>query len=277
MHLCARPREEMAPKAPMGDLLNPIFLRELRYNPASRSAFRWGTLAGGLLIGMGSVILAAADPIDYQYEMAGFFPQIAAGLGGIVLSAGMLTSESERGNLEPLIATRLTPPSILLGKVLAALIVLAPLLAGLSLGLATGLALGCCPESGFGLWMSLTISAFVKSWTAMSLGFVASALVRRTRNAVLLGCGLAALVFWGPIISLEFVTEFRQEFLVDLYRVSAWFSPWVQGSGNEPWLAPFDFFFLSHEGFNVMLGLCAFFVAMLVFRRNCLRGSAGTR
>jgi ABC-type transport system involved in multi-copper enzyme maturation permease subunit len=183
--------------SPIDDNRNPLLVRELRFKPGRR-------LESPLLILIVGFIAYSLIGVIMYHEGGSdseFFNELVLVWLGILIGPAVLltpgrtadsfTKEYEGETIDMLRMTLLRPRDIVLGKVLAGVLWVMPFLLGVLLSCIVMLFLGARWDLLFTGYGTLLVSVCV----SLSLGVAASALVKRTRIAIVLALFFNFFVF----------------------------------------------------------------------------------
>lgn len=200
------------PAPPISDRINPIYAREVNWEGFARTRQRRRTFFLVLLLGGGLLATLLIGGERYGNELMGYLwcgmLLVSVAVAAPMATANSVTREYELGNLDMLRMTVLRPHHIILGKTLAGLRGLSPLVMGL-LVLFPLVLYGQWPkvDETLGICFISFGSAYVCALVGTSLGMVASVSSRRTTIAVIVAYVLNACVYFLLYVSVRFALE----------------------------------------------------------------------
>ena len=186
------------------DRRNPMRVRELRWGLFARGTILVRIFYGVFVISLfpAAWIMICASSTDIEEAISGWFA-FEIGLLALItpaLLANTFTKEYELGNLDMLRMTLISPRRIVMGKVAAACVVMAPAVAAVLIG---GLPLSIEPGMLARGGCTLIVCVFV----ALCLALVASMLAKRTTTSIITGYVAVCVVFLGLFLGTMLVLE----------------------------------------------------------------------
>jgi len=194
-------------KKPIGDRGNPMLAKEMRWGMMNRSTvlvrvfytalviYSFGSTAV-MIMSLGSGMTAAAGWLLVELALTVIVAP--------ALMANALTKEYELGNMDMLRTTLLTPTQIVLGKLCAGAVTLAPIVLA---ALCSCLPLLIVIRMQWDLLFTAHVTLLVCCFVSLSLGLFASLLTRRTTTALVLTYLFSSMTFIGMTFVMVFVCD----------------------------------------------------------------------
>ena len=193
-----------APRKPIEDNRNPILVKELRWGIRSRASLAIRLFSVALFVSAGILFLMA---LSYEgartpnADSSTIMMAILIVIGLILLIAPALFTrtfgkEDERGNLDLVRMTLLTPGQIVWGRLLSATIAVAPAILGSMVGTLFISAFELSEPHVLGVLSCGWITLVVLVLLCASLGLFSSVVTRTTGMSILLCYGLSAAVIY---------------------------------------------------------------------------------
>jgi len=213
---------------PIEDQRNPMLVKELRWGAMGRSTVLirvfYTSLIVFLIIGTFVVILpmySAGSQVDHTGAL--FMSLVMQIYITVIIApallANTLTKEYERGNVDMLRMTLLTPRDIVLGKVFAGAISLSPLLLAALLSSVPFAFVALSFPGSLALLFTGYITLMVCALVSLSLGLLASLISRRTAASIVLSYVLNIMVLGGFTLICLFI---RDSIRSGPYSIAPW-------------------------------------------------------
>ena len=261
-------------KKPIEDHRNPMLVKELRWGFLGRADWLIRIFYGALILYLFSGVVVAFDAGPGRSSSGATIPFILVQMILTILAippllANSLPKEYEMGNMDFLRSTLLTPQEIVLGKVFAGAVNLAPLLcASLCAGIfiLLGAMVGIFARdyavlfTGYGSLAACVI-------LSLGMSMFASLSTKRTGTSLALGYGLAIMAYCGvPLLIMLLMLWLAPEsargsgferFIEFLSPVSAYIvSADVYRAINDYWLSNVALFSAIGVGFLLLSIIC---------------------
>lgn len=235
--------------------LNPIVKKDVRVQSRSMKIC-WGVFAYDAILALVFFLAMAIirQEIRYSdgnvygamvwlYPILGVTQLVILGVVVPVRTASSISGEKERQTFDIMMTTGMTPFSVILGKVMTAIV------QSMFFVVASMPIMALCFTIGGMSWSYLfwfLAVAFLVSFFAASIGILCSSICRKSISAVIMSYGFYLLFFWGTVLP---------SILYQIFYINLSYSSYYNGWGNTPlFLLLNPFIYLSEFFAQVMVG-----------------------
>ena len=235
--------------------LNPIVKKDVRVQSRSMKIC-WGVFAYDAILALVFFLAMAIirQEIRYSdgnvygamvwlYPILGVTQLVILGVVVPVRTASSISGEKERQTFDIMMTTGMTPFSVILGKVMTAIV------QSMFFVVASMPIMALCFTIGGMSWSYLfwfLAVAFLVSFFAASIGILCSSICRKSISAVIMSYGFYLLFFLGTVLP---------SILYQIFYINLSYSSYYNGWGNTPlFLLLNPFIYLSEFFAQVMVG-----------------------
>ena len=235
--------------------LNPIVKKDVRVQSRSMKIC-WGVFAYDAILALVFFLAMAIirQEIRYSdgnvygamvwlYPILGVTQLVILGVVVPVRTASSISGEKERQTFDIMMTTGMTPFSVILGKVMTAIV------QSMFFVLVSMPIMALCFTIGGMSWSYLfwfLAVAFLVSFFAASIGILCSSICRKSISAVIMSYGFYLLFFLGTVLP---------SILYQIFYINLSYSSYYNGWGNTPlFLLLNPFIYLSEFFAQVMVG-----------------------
>ena len=235
--------------------LNPIVKKDVRVQSRSMKIC-WGVFAYDAILALVFFLAMAIirQEIRYSdgnvygamvwlYPILGVTQLVILGVVVPVRTASSISGEKERQTFDIMMTTGMTPFSVILGKVMTAIV------QSMFFVVASMPIMALCFTIGGMSWSYLfwfLAVAFLVSFFATSIGILCSSICRKSISAVIMSYGFYLLFFLGTVLP---------SILYQIFYINLSYSSYYNGWGNTPlFLLLNPFIYLSEFFAQVMVG-----------------------
>jgi len=216
-------------KKQIEDGKNPMFVKELRWGVMNRNTVLirifYVTFIVYLIVGIGTVFIEQRNPDMLPWLMTQIILTVVI---APALMATSFTKEYELGNVDMLRMTLLTPRDIVLGKMWAGAVSVAPALLAAVVSGIPAVFIGMRTQQ-WPVMLTGYVTLFVCTLVSLSLGLFSSLVTKRTTASLALSYILSFLIFLGLSMAVAYISwhVFERRWNVWSDTVPTFFSPIV--------------------------------------------------